>query len=325
MLASLFSNDRRSMQKVIVGLGELLWDMLPAGKRLGGAPANFTVMSSRLGNRGVIASRLGNDPLAVEAREVLKAFPADLSFLQTDPTHPTGTVGVEIRGSEPHYIIHEPAAWDYLEWTPDWRSLAQSADAVCFGSLAQRHPVSRATIREFLAATRTDCVRVFDVNLRPPFFSVNVIDASLAVATIFKLNEIEVPEVMAMLGLARPAVTDETGLLKAARVLLEKYPLRLLAITMGGKGSLLVTQDNHHRHHGVPTTVADTVGAGDAFTAALVHAYLRGASLAEMNEAGNRWGGWVASQRGAMPPLDAATLASITTQIQSVASPASLS
>ena len=98
------------MQKVIVGLGELLWDLLPSGKRLGGAPANFTVMSSRLGNRAVIASRLGNDPLAAEARQVLQAFPADISLLQTDPVHPTGTVGVEIRGNEPHYIIHEPAS-----------------------------------------------------------------------------------------------------------------------------------------------------------------------------------------------------------------------
>jgi len=307
------------MQKVIVGLGELLWDLLPSGKRLGGAPANFTVMSSRLGNRAVIASRLGNDPLAAEARQALKAFPADISLLQTDPEHPTGTVGIEIRGNEPHYIIHEPAAWDFMEWTPEWRTLAQSADAVCFGSLAQRHPASRATIREFLAATRPDCVRVFDVNLRSPFFSVDVIDASLASATIFKLNEVEVPEVLAMLGLSRPADSSETSLLAAARSLLQKYPIQLVAITMGGEGSLLATRESFHRHRGVPTTVTDTVGAGDAFTAALVEAYLRGASPAEMNEAGNRWGGWVASQRGAMPPLDGATLAAITRQIQSAA------
>ena len=313
------------MQKVIVGIGELLWDVLPSGRRLGGAPANFTVMSSRLGNRGVIASRLGNDPLAAETREVLKAFPADISLLQTDATHPTGTAGVEIRGGEPHFIIHEPAAWDFMEWTPEWRALAQSADAVCFGSLAQRNPVSRTTIGEFLAATRRECVRVFDVNLRPPFFSVHVVDASLASATIFKLNEVEVPEVLAMLGMARPGDKSEASLLAAARALLQKYPLNLVAITMGGEGSLLATRDAHHRHHGIPTAVADTVGAGDAFTAALVHAYVRGASLAEMNEAGNRWGGWVASQSGAMPPLDAATLAAITQQIQSAGNHPALS
>ena len=307
------------MQKVIVGLGELLWDVLPTGKRLGGAPANFTVMSSRLGNRGVIASRLGKDTLAAEAREVLKPFPADISLLQSDPDHPTGTAGVEIRGGEPHFIIHEPAAWDYMGWTPEWRDLAESADAVCFGSLAQRNPASRATIREFLSATRPDCVRIFDVNLRSPFFSVDVVDSSLSVATIFKLNEVEVPEVTAMLGLARASEKSENGLLNAARTLLGKYPLKLIAITMGGEGSLLVTREAFHRHNGVDITVADTVGAGDAFTAAMVHAYLRGASLAEMNEAGNRWGGWVASQRGAMPPLNNATLAAITAQIQSVA------
>jgi len=307
------------MQKVIVGLGELLWDMLPSGKRLGGAPANFTVMSSRLGNRGVIASRLGNDPLGSEALEVLKAFPADLSLLQTDPAHPTGAVNVEMRGAEAHYIFQEPVAWDYLEWTPEWKTLAQSADAVCFGSLAQRNPASRDTIRKFLAATPPECVRVFDVNLRPPFFSVDVVDASLASATVFKLNEIEAPEVLPMLGITRPADKGEAGLLEAARSLLQKYPLQLVAITMGGEGSLLVTRNAHHRHHGVPVAVADTVGAGDAFTAALVQSYLRGASLAEMNEAGNRWGGWVASQRGAMPPLDTTTLSAITAQIESVA------
>jgi fructokinase len=316
---------QKQMQKVIVGLGELLWDLLPSGKRLGGAPANFTVMSSRLGNRGVIASRLGNDPLAAEACGVLKAFPADISLLQTDPTHATGTVGVEIRANEPHYIIHEPAAWDFMEWTSEWRSLAQSADAVCFGSLAQRNPASRATIREFLSATRPDCVRVFDVNLRPPFFSVDVVDSSLTSATIFKLNEVEVPEVLAMVGFPRPKDKGEAGLLAAARSLLQKYPIQLVAITMGSEGSLLVARESFHRHAGIATTVADTVGAGDAFTAALVHAYLRDASLAEMNEAGNRWGGWVASQRGAMPPLDGATLAAINAQIQSAGSHPTLS
>src|SRR5271170_6090171 len=185
------------MQNVVVGLGELLWDMLPAGKRLGGAPANFTVMSSRLGNRGVIASRLGNDALGAEARDMLQAFPAGVGLLQIDAAHPTGTVGVEIHDGEPHYIIHEPAAWDFMEWTPEWQALAESADAVCFGSLAQRDSDSRATIREFLAATRPECVRVFDVNLRAPFFNVDVIAASLASATIFKLNELEVPQVLA--------------------------------------------------------------------------------------------------------------------------------
>jgi fructokinase len=305
-----------NMQKVIVGLGELLWDLLPAGERLGGAPANFTVMASRLGNRGVIASRLGNDTLGASARDVLGAFPVDISLLQADAAHSTGTVGVEIRYGEPRYIIHEPAAWDFMEWTPKWRALAATADAVCFGSLAQRNAVSRTTIRQFLAATRPECARVFDVNLRPPFFGADLIAESLSLATIFKLNEVEVPQVSAMLGNAEPLPAGEAGLLRAAGGLLQKYPLRLVAITMGAEGSLLVTPDGFDRHPGAAVKVADTVGAGDAFTAALVHSYLDGASLVEMNEAGNRWGGWVASQPGAMPDLDAATVATITKQTQ---------
>jgi len=300
------------MQKVIVGLGELLWDLLPSGKRLGGAPANFTVMAARLGNRGIIASSLGNDSLGASAREVLSAFPVDLSALQTDPTHATGTVGVEFHGGEPHYMIHEPAAWDFMEWTPAWQALASTADAVCFGSLAQRDPVSRTTIREFLAATRPICCRVFDVNLRAPFFEPDTISDSLASATILKLNELEVPRVLSMLDIPQTSTPGEAGLLEGLRLILRKYSMRLIAVTMGGNGSLLVTRDAYHRHHGVAVKVVDTVGAGDAFTAALVDAWLRGASLPEMNDAGNRWGGWVASQPGAMPELDAATFAAIT-------------
>jgi fructokinase len=313
------------VQKLIVGLGELLWDILPVGKRLGGAPANFTVMAARLGNRGVIASKLGNDSLGISATEVLSAFPVDLSALQIDPFHPTGTVSVEFRSGEPHYVIHEPAAWDLMEWNPAWQSLASAADAVCFGSLAQRNAVSRATIRDFLAATRPECVRIFDVNLRAPFFDADTIAASLASATIFKLNEVEVPQVLKLLNIPQPSASGDAGLLEAAHSLLRKYPLRLVAITMGGNGSLLVTRDVHHRHHGVPVKVADTVGAGDAFTAALADAWLRGASLGEMNEAGNRWGGWVASQPGAMPELDSATLAAIARQVQAAHAGAGLS
>ena len=302
--------------KIIVGLGEMLWDMLPGGERLGGAPANFAVMAARLGDRGVIASRLGRDKLGDRALDELDELPIDISFVQRDPEHPTGSVGVEIIDGEPHYTIHEPVAWDFLEWTPEWRALAQSADAVCFGTLAQRSEVSRKTIQDFVAGMRPQCLRVFDVNLRPPYFSAEQIAESLATATIFKLNETEVPRVLTMLGAAASSYGEEE-LLAAARWLIVRYPLRLVAITMGGSGSLLVSRDSFHRHPGVLAKVVDTVGAGDAFTAALVHSCLTGDSLAQMNEAGNRWGAWVASQPGAMPPLDAATLARITQQIHS--------
>lgn len=283
--------------KIICGLGELLWDVLPDGERLGGAPANFAVMAARLGNRAVIASRLGTDARGEQARDVLKGFPVELRYLQTDAEQPTGTAGVEFAGGEPRFVIHEPAAWDFLEWTPEWRALAAEADAVCFGTLAQRGPVSRDTIRKFAAATRPECVRVFDVNLRAPFFSAETVQESLKVATVFKLNEAEVPMVLRLLGAPEEEARgdSEDDLLRAAGWLMRHFPVRLVVMTLGGKGSLLVGRDARDRHPGVSTKVVDTVGAGDAFTAALADAYLRGATLGEMNEAGNRWGAWVAS------------------------------
>jgi fructokinase len=303
------------VKKTIVGLGELLWDLLPSGERLGGAPANFAVMASRLGNRGVIASRLGADGWGERARAILGGLPADAGFVQTDTVQSTGTVGVKIVDGEPHYVIHEPVAWDFLTWTAEWRGLAAEADAVCFGTLAQRDEGSRTTIRQFLAATRPECVRVFDVNLRPPFFSSRMIAESLATATIFKLNEAEVPLVLGLLGSDLPSGEGEDFLRTAAEWLLARYPMKLVAITMGADGSLLVTREGAHRREGIRGNVVDTVGAGDAFTAALVDSYLQGASLARMNEAGNRWGAWVASQPGAMPELDEATLEGIQEKI----------
>ena len=293
--------------KVIVGLGELLWDMLPEGKQLGGAPANFSVMSARLGNRAVIASRIGNDALGREAREYLTPLPADLASIQEDPKHPTGSVGVTLTAGQAEYVIHEPVAWDFLEFTPEWKKLAAEADAVCFGSLAQRQPVSRKTIHAFLAATRRDCVRVFDVNLRKPFYTRGVLEDSLGKATILKLNDAEMPEVLKLLKLeaggAAAGELDPLVLRKGAQALLAEFPIQLVCITMGGSGSLLVTPEIFDQHPGIPIQVVDTIGAGDAFTAALTSYYLQGASLPVLNEAGNRWGSWVASQAGAMPAL----------------------
>src|SRR5277367_698924 len=294
-----------SQPKVVVGLGELLWDLLPDGKQLGGAPANFSVMSARLGNRAVIASRLGNDALGREARKYLTPLPANLDSIQEDAKHPTGSVGVTLTAGQAEYVIHEPVAWDFLEFTPDWKKLAAEADAVCFGTLAQREPVSRKTIHTFLAATRRDCVRVFDVNLRKPFYTRGVLEDSFGKATILKLNDAEMPEVLKLLKLDVGAAGefDSSMLRKGAQALLEEFPLQLVCITMGGSGSLLVTREIFDQHPGIPIQVVDTIGAGDAFTAALTSHYLQGAPLPVLNEAGNRWGSWVASHAGAMPAL----------------------
>ena len=304
-------------RKTIVGLGEMLWDMLPGGERLGGAPANFAVMASRLGDRGVVASRLGKDDLGRRALDALAQLPVDASFLQSDGEYPTGTVSVTLAQGEPEYTIHEPVAWDRLTFTDEWRGLAQQADAVCFGTLAQRENASRETIQEFVSATRADCVRVFDVNLRESFFSVDVILQSLTKATVVKLNETEVPRVLSLIDLGT-ATNEENSLREAASRLLDRFPLQLVCVTLGSHGSLLVSRSGHHRHPGVPSVLKDAIGAGDAFTAAMTHYYLEGAPLPVLNEAGNRWGSWVASQAGAMPPLPAETLTAITREISSL-------
>ena len=157
----------------VVGLGELLWDLLPTGKQLGGAPANFAYITSLLGDEGIPASRLGQDDLGNEAIRRLTQLGLSGGFIQTDATHPTGRVNVELDSAgQPRFEICESVAWDFLEWTPQWQKLATETDAVCFGSLAQRSAQSRSTIRSFLQATRRDAVRVFDVNLRQNFFTI---------------------------------------------------------------------------------------------------------------------------------------------------------
>jgi len=287
---------------LILGIGELLWDLLPSGPRLGGAPANFAVMAGRLGNHSVVLSRIGRDDLGRSAVDILDPLPADASHIQIDTAHETGRVDVTFANGQPSYSIHEPAAWDALELTDDWVQLAERADAICFGSLAQRARESRQTLQTLAAQTSSTCIRVFDVNLRPPFYSGEILQESLELATVAKMNDAEVPLVLSLLGL--PGSEGPNALQIDAERLLAEFPtLTLIAITRGAHGSLLVAPHESHSHPGIPTTVADTIGAGDAFTAALTHYLLRGAPLPILNEAGNQWGSYIASQQGAMPPL----------------------
>jgi fructokinase len=284
----------------VVGLGELLWDLFPEGKQLGGAPANFAYMTNLLGDAGIVASRVGNDDLGREAKRRLEHLGLRTSSLQLDATHATGTVKVSVDpAGQPTFLIDESVAWDFFEWTAGWRSLAESADAVCFGSLAQRSSASRDTIRAFLKAARAETIRVFDVNLRQSFYSAQTLSESMQVADIVKLNHDEMPIVAKLLNL--PFIYDET---RAAQWLREKFGPKLVCITRGARGSLLVGEQETSDHPGYRVHVADTVGAGDAFTAALVYHYLRSASVATLNEAANRMGSWVASQTGATPARD---------------------
>jgi fructokinase len=297
-------------KRTIVGLGELLWDLLPSGKQLGGAPANFAYITNLLGDNGVPASRIGNDSLGDEALQKLTQLGLSADFVQRDSTHPTGTVNVKIDDAgQPCFEILQPVAWDFLEWSQEWQQLAREADAICFGSLAQRSTHSRATITHFLSATRPKAVRIFDVNLRQNFYSRQVLEESMKLATIVKLNHDELPKIMHLFGWEHREEKD------SAQRLLSEHDLQLVCITRGESGSLLISDDECSEHAGVKVKVADTVGAGDAFTAAMVHGYLRGAPLDQINETANRVGAWVASQSGATPAFKAGGLSRILAEI----------
>ncbi len=303
---------------IVVGLGELLWDLFPKGKQLGGAPANFAYITALLGDTGIVASRVGNDRLGQEALWHLKSSGLDISRIQRDLTHPTGTVKVDVDPKgQPEYRFTENVAWDFMEFSEDWISLARSTHAVCFGTLAQRNSVSRSTIRAFLSALASFAIGIFDVNLRQSYFSSEVIRDSLRHAKVLKLNHEEYPRFLDLLqcplknsARAANAPSDYSDI-SAARWLCREFGVQIVCITRGPNGSLLVTANSQHEHPGFSVKIADTVGAGDAFTAALVYHALRGSSLAAMNAAANRMGSWLASQEGAMPPADPALLAEV--------------
>jgi fructokinase len=285
----------------IAGIGELLWDLLPGGARLGGTVTNFAVLCARLGHQVVLASSVGDDDYGTTARGILFQPNLDLQQLQLDRAHPTGTVHVTLADSQPSYTIHRGVAWDFIRPTGDLLAVARVVDAVCFGTLAQRHEVSRSTIRSFVAATASHCVRVCDINIRMPDCTAEVLRWSMAHANILKVSDEELPLAFSLLG-ERVSTAPQA----AAHWLLENFPnCALVATTLGAKGSLLTTREGEFKHPGFPIKLVDTVGAGDAFTAGLIHAYLHGASLSQMAEIGNLCGSYVAGKAGATPPLSA--------------------
>jgi fructokinase len=296
-----FTNQPATM----IGLGEVLWDFLPSGKQLGGAPANFAYMTSVLGDRGLVASRIGIDELGKEIRAAIQALSLSVAYLQDDANHSTGTVNVQIdSGGQPRYKIQDHASWDFFEWTPEWAHLASRADVVCFGSLAQRSATSRATIRRFLYAAK-QAIRIYDLNLRESFFTKELVFESLQLAQIAKLNADELVIVSDLLNLSG----DSEGQLAIS--LLRKFDLELVCLTRGANGSLLVSQNESVEQIGFPVAVADAVGAGDAFTACMAHMYIRGEPLKRISEVANRLAAWVATQIGATPSIQGAALQEI--------------
>ena len=283
---------------VVVGIGEVLWDMLPDGKQLGGAPANFAYHARALGADGFVISCVGDDPLGRELLDRLRNVGLAQRYVAVDGRHPTGTVDVHLDADgKPYFVIHEDVAWDYLRPNPDFGEVIGVADAVCFGSLAQRSPVSRATLGDLLTAAPDHCLRVFDVNLRQRFYSRDVILNGLLAADVAKLSDEELPVIAQLL---RIPGDDERAWTER---LLDEYGLQLLVLTRGAHGSVLHGPNGRSEHPGFPAKVADTVGAGDAFTAAVVMGLLRSLELETINEHANRVASYVCSQPGAMPKL----------------------
>lgn len=282
---------------VVIGLGELLWDVFPDGKRPGGAPANVAYQAQQLGCQGVVASRVGTDKLGDEIFEFLKAKNLRTLAIQRDQSAPTGRVTVSFnQENQPEYVIHENVAWDKLEFSNDLKQVMERADAVCFGTLAQRSSLSRQSILQAVQATSENCLRVYDVNIRQEYYDVNWIRESLMLASIVKMNDEE-------LELLAPQLSLPVDEKEFSPALIEKFDLKIVCITRGSKGCLLTSKEESIAIPGEPVQVADTVGAGDAFTAGLIYSQLSGKSLKESGEIANKIGGLVASHHGAMPEL----------------------
>ena len=280
------------MKKVIVGIGEILWDMLPSGKALGGAPANFAYHAARLGEEGWAVSAVGDDALGREIQDIVADKKLNSIIATSDK--PTGTVEVELNDKGvPKYNIMEDVAWDNIPYTAAMEALASRADAVCFGSLVQRMN-SRQTVQRFLRALRPDALKVFDINLRQHYYTKEVIEESLRLADILKINDDEIGIVSKMLSLGE----DPTA---ACRDLIALYGLDLVILTKGPEGSEVITANQVIPQGTDDVEIVDTVGAGDSFTAAFVVSYLRGDTLAQAQRLASETASYVCAHKGAMP------------------------
>ncbi len=284
------------MERKIVGLGEALWDCLPDGKKLGGAPANFAYHAGQFGFDTLAVSALGEDALGEETIAALEEH--KLNFLMPRIPYPTGTVQVTLdEQGIPTYNIREGVAWDNIPFTPEIEEVAKTCQAVCFGSLAQRSVVSRETIGKFLDATPSDCVKIFDINLRQSFFTKEIIEASMRRCNILKINDEELVVVSRMFEL--PDLDEE----KRCKQLIKDYNLDILVLTCGTNGSYVFTADKSYYQPTPKVEVADTVGAGDSFTGSFCAALLKGKSIPEAHELAVKVSAFVCTQNGAMPTL----------------------
>jgi fructokinase len=282
---------------LVVGIGEVLWDRFPHADLLGGAPANFAFHAQSLGADSRVISRVGQDELGIEILKRLKSLGLPIVDIQLDPSAPTGTVTVELApDGQPKFTIHENVAWDRLSLTADGDAAMESADAVSFGTLAQRCEPSRTTIQALIAAVRPQALRVLDLNLRQHYYSDDVIKMSLGLANVVKFNDGELPVLAKLLNL-RGNVREQIATLAA------EYHLHVVCLTRGALGSVIFSEGEWADDPSEPVAVKDTVGAGDAFTAALVMGLLKRKSLEAINTHANEVARFVCSREGATPLL----------------------
>ena len=286
------------MKNIVIGLGEILWDMLPSGKVLGGAPANFAYHASQFGFDGYAVSAIGNDLLGKEILDSLAE--KKLNSLLEVVDFPTGTVAVTLdKKGVPQYEICEGVAWDNIPFSSQTEVLARNCAAVCFGSLAQRNVVSRNTVLEFLKLVPEDAMKIFDINLRQHFYTKEIIEHSLKQCNILKINDEEIVIVAELFGWK--GLSEET----VCKKLLNDYALQMLVETKGATGSYIFT-DNDVSYIVTPKVcVADTVGAGDSFTGALTAALLNGETIQRAHSLAVEVSAYVCTQHGAMPQLPA--------------------
>ena len=282
---------------IVVGMGEALWDVLPEGKKIGGAPANFAYHVSQFGLNSRVVSAVGDDKLGMEILDNFRE--KKLNAMVEIVPYPTGTVQVELDAEGvPCYDIKEGVAWDNIPYTPALEDLAKHTKAVCFGSLAQRSVVSRDTINRFIdAMPAEDTLKIFDINLRQGFYTKQILCNSFSKCNILKINDEELVTVSRMFGYPGIDLQDKCW------ILLAKYNLKMLILTCGVNGSYVFTPGNVSFVETPRVEVADTVGAGDSFTAAFVASILSGLSIGEAHKLAVETSAYVCTQNGAMPVL----------------------
>ena len=284
------------MKRLVVGLGEVLWDMLPEGRKIGGAPVNFAYHAGQFGIDTMAVSAIGNDKLGEDT--IAEMNGKHLNHIFPSVPYPAGSVQVSRdEKGVPAYDIKENVAWDNIPFTNEIESVARSCRAVCFGSLAQRNAVSRNTIRKFIESTPDGCIRIFDINLRQNFYTSNVIHDSLELCNILKINDEEIMLVSRMFNY------DSSNIENVCRTIMEDFSLEMVILTCGTKGSYIFTKGGVSFMPTPKVNVADTVGAGDSFTGSFCAAILRGLPVAEAHKKAVEVSAYVCTQNGAMPEI----------------------